>query len=208
MNYLDNLPIELIFILISYLNSRSDVNKLIYTSGKLINTFKYDKTWQNMTHQNVPDFKFFNEYTVMLWQDIYFEETVPELRHQFNAVDTRFADYIIFRYHIGLNPSEYNQLYIIQDRLRAWKSTEVSFITKFDTHHNFQIKYINEKHRDIFNKLVQLNLVDMNNVIGIFSLNSNINVNNIRYIFSSLSDTKLYNISTLMIGDYKILHFN
>jgi hypothetical protein len=45
---LNDLPLELVFTTISYLDNATDINKFIYCSDQLIDTFKHDATWTEL----------------------------------------------------------------------------------------------------------------------------------------------------------------
>lgn len=79
----NNIPYEIIFHIIKYIDNRTDINKFIYSITFLKEIFSDDDIWRNMLYQNLKD-PIINE--TILWQDDYYNNLDISVKYNLQIV--------------------------------------------------------------------------------------------------------------------------
>jgi len=134
-SYFDNLVLDLTYLIISYLDKSSDLNKLIDCSEYLKNHFKEDDAWKIMFYSNIMK-PLIN--TNDLWRDNYYNNMNNFTKYKIKILDD-WEYLIIHDYHIHLknldefitNFKEFGYSYIFELKFIT-DNNKVEFIYNFD----------------------------------------------------------------------------
>ena len=109
MNYFDILPREILFIIISKLNDRNQINKLIRSSEYLITLFNNDGVWKEMLYINIKDPIINNEYLEM---DNYLNNLNTNTKYDVDIINLegKFKYAIMFRQIHGSDQDIKNEI--------------------------------------------------------------------------------------------------
>lgn len=83
-SYFYQLPDELLFTIISYLDIKEELNNLIYSSEDFIQKFLRDIIWKKMFYQNIEHPEVNEKY---LWRDNYYNNMNLEVKYNVKQID-------------------------------------------------------------------------------------------------------------------------
>lgn len=152
-SYLDELPNEILFHIISFLENKIEVNKFIYSIETIGIRFVPDIMWQKMFYQNITDPVILeDEYAdKLMWREQYYINIEPTDKYFINQIDTRLIyDYVIIT--VG-----YRSAMKDLDRLINSSLIKLSFIAD----KNGKFLYINPDDKEFIQKIKRSDIVSL-----------------------------------------------
>src|SRR5665647_516504 len=155
MSILDNIPLELIFTIISYLND-NDIQQFIESSDYLKRLFSDDEIWKKLFYQNV--------LTNFKWKDIYLGVNYPSIKYQQDWVGLTnyYFDYLII--HTGyVNDLSNERLIELNRRIANYNSSRLSLIISHpeNNYNESIIIYKSVEDQNISDDLLKADLYDV-----------------------------------------------
>jgi hypothetical protein len=195
-NLLNNLPDELIFTIISYVNDKLDITNLIDSSEQLKVKFNNSNIWIQMLYQNMPDIK--------SSKDIYIK-----LKDNLQIINLSSFDYLILRtgYTERLHATEIGK---IMGDLQEWAPSDLAFITEWSEYPNYIVSWSNPNHMKALNIFLNINNkdIELGGCVGFYS-----NILNIDTTEEILSDIQYcrgigirLSMSSFTIADINFLY--
>jgi len=190
---LDNLPNELLFIIISYLDNTGDIKRLTASSDYLLALFHQSDTWKNLFYQN----------SRKDWKELYLSEVTS--KHKLQTLNLLNADYFIISTGYTTDLTD-NQIKRLENELKNHEPAELAFITRGDPD---ELIYENSDYTNILEKLLKLKLPGINLDGCIVISSDNLAVDQIIQFLKELDYCTIYGverISSFVLDSLKFIY--
>lgn len=211
LSYLDNLPNDILFHIISYIDDKYTLDKLIYSIPELSLMFFSDDVWKQMFYQNIINPVINKDH---LWKSNYYDNLTIETKYKLKSVNTNHLYDIII-----ISTAEDNQDLI--DTIKNKSIDPDDFLNLYNTQLLFvtdvcdRFGYINPKYTKIVEDLRNINFdirthdLDLSGCVGIIS---EINVKDILHRFTqsvysdNFSSKSITQLVSFEISNHKVIY--